>query len=125
MIPKGSRLDGRVETISPPTVTSEGRVRLAFRSIQFPDGRSVSTWITDSFSASPPKRELRYALYMGIGATAGAFIGGKSARTAGILGGAIVGFVVAENTGQGKLPDVVLKQGRILQLRLGEDLLLE
>jgi hypothetical protein len=125
IVPEGSRLNGRVETVSSATQTSEGRVRLAFRDIQFPDGRTTSTWITHSFSASPPKRKLRYGLYMGIGAAAGAMIGGKSARTAGIIGGTLAGFVIAGNSESDKLPDLVLKPGRMLTLRLGEDLLLD
>ena len=124
VIPEGSRLHGRVETVSAATETSEGRVRLAFRDIQFPDGRRASTWITDSFSASPPKRNLRYVVYMGIGAAAGALIGGKAARTSGIIGGTLAGFVIGWNTGTGKFPDLVLKHGLLLHLRLGEDFML-
>src|SRR5215831_7151843 len=74
IVPKGSRLDGRIETIQPATGSNEGRVRLVFRQIQLSDGRRLSTWITNSFSASPPKRTLRYVLSIGIGATAGALI---------------------------------------------------
>ena len=68
LVPEGARLNGRIETIEPATATSEGRVRLAFRAIQFPDGQSIPTWITNSFSASVPKRTRRYVLAMGIGA---------------------------------------------------------
>jgi hypothetical protein len=125
VVPEGSRLNGRVESLSAATSTSEGRVRLAFRQIQFPDGRSTSTWITDSFSAPPSKRGLRYAVYVGLGAAAGAFIGGKRARVAGILGGTLGGFVIASNSEGRKLPEVVLKRGRTLNLRLGEDLTLD
>src|SRR5262245_21765525 len=64
VIPEGSRLHGRVETVSPATESSEGRLRLVFRDLRLPDGRSASIWVTESFSASPPKRNLRYALYM-------------------------------------------------------------
>jgi hypothetical protein len=125
MVPQGSRLNGRVETIQQATRDNEGRVRLAFREIEFPDGRTASTWITNSFSASPPRRNLRYFLYMGIGATAGGLIGGKSARTSGILGGALGGFIIAGASGNGNLPDLVLKRGQVIQLRFGEDLRLE
>jgi hypothetical protein len=52
-------------------------------------------------------------------------IGGKSARTAGIIGGTLAGFVIAGNSESDKLPDLVLKPGRMLTLRLGEDLLLD
>jgi hypothetical protein len=62
---------------------------------------------------------------MGIGAVAGGFIGGKSARTSGIIGGTLAGFVIVWNTGRGKFPDLVLKRGRVIQLRFGEDFLLE
>jgi hypothetical protein len=121
----GSRLNGRVETIEPASETSEGRVRLVFREIEFPDGRTYPAWITNSFSASPPNRKLRYALYLGIGATAGALLGGKNARTTGILGGSLIGFVIGSNADDGKLPDLELKRGRRIRLQLGEDLKME
>jgi hypothetical protein len=124
MVPEGSRLNGRIETIEPASRTSEGRVRLVFREIQFPDGRTVSTWITNAYSASPPKRGLRYLLYMGVGGGAGAFIGGKAARVTGIIGGTLVGFVIAGNS-DGKHPDLTLRPGQLLRLQLGEDLRME
>jgi hypothetical protein len=122
VVPSGTRLNGRIETIEPATETTEGRVRIAFREIQFPDGRRVSAWITNSFSASPPKTKLRYALYTGLGAVAGGLIGGNRARVSGILGGTIVGLVIAGNSGNGKLSDLKLKPGRVLRFRIGEDL---
>lgn len=122
IVPAGARLNGRIETIEPATETNEGRVRLAFREIEFPDGRRVSAWITNSFSASPPKRKLRYALYTGIGSVAGGLIGGKKARISGILGGTLVGLVIAGNSGNGKSSDLKLKPGRVMRLRIGEDL---
>jgi uncharacterized caspase-like protein len=125
VVPQGSRLNGRVETIQAATRANEGRVRLAFREIAFPDGRTVSTWITNAFSASPPKRNLRYVLYMGIGATAGGLIGGKTARVTGIIGGTLAGFVIAGASGNGKLPDLVLKRGKRIPLVFGEDLQIE
>jgi len=125
IVPQGSRLNGRVETIQPATSSNEGRVRLVFREIQLSDGRVVSTWITNSFSASPPKRKLRYVLCLGIGASAGALIGGKAARTAGIIGGTLVGFIIAGNYGSAKLPDLTLRRGQVIHLQLGEDLRLE
>src|SRR5690348_12421956 len=48
VIPAGSRLRGRVETLQAATLTNAGRVRLVFREIQLPDGRLLQTWITDS-----------------------------------------------------------------------------
>jgi hypothetical protein len=122
VVPEGSRLNGRVETIEPASRTREGRVRLVFREIHLPDGRLMTTWITNSFSASPRNKALKYVLYMGIGAAAGGFIGGKSARTTGILGGTLGGFVIAGNTDSGKLPDLSLNKGEVLRLRLNEDL---
>src|SRR5437868_3285341 len=44
-VPEGTRLNGRIETIEPASRTAAGRVRLAFREIQFSDGRRVATWI--------------------------------------------------------------------------------
>jgi len=125
VVPRGSRLHGRVETITPADNTTEGRVRLAFREIELPDGRRLTTWITDSFSASPPKRTQRYALLIGLGAAAGGVVGGHAARVAGIIGGALVGFIIVANSGNGNLPDLALKPGQMLHLRLGEDLKLE
>src|SRR5262249_56436277 len=94
IVPQGSRLNGRVETIQPATSSNEGRVRLVFREIELFDGRTVSTWITTSFSASPPKRKLRYVLSMGIGTAAGAAIGGKACCDPGLIGGAPPGFLI-------------------------------
>src|SRR5262249_32888599 len=122
VVPKGSRLAGRVETIEPAGRSNAGRVRLAFREIQFPDGRKISTWITDSFSASQPNSKLRYALFIGVGAAGGGLIGGKGARVAGILGGTIIGFTLVNNSGNDKLPDLVLEPGRLLHLQFSEDL---
>ena len=125
IVPRGSRLNGRVETIEAASTTSEGRVRLVFREIHFPDGRTASTWITNSFSAKAPNQKLRYLLYMGIGGAAGAFIGGETARVAGLLGGTLIGFVIAGNSTDGKLRDLKLKAGRVLRLQLQEDLRVE
>ena len=126
VVPQGSRLNGRIETIVAASSTSEGRMRLVFREIQLPDGRTVPTWITDSFSAPVPNRKRRYVLDMAIGGVAGALIGGKSGRTAGILGGVLIGFVIAGNADSGgKLRDLELKAGRVLRLRLQEELRME
>ena len=46
IVPLGSRLNGRIETIEPATHDSEGRVRFVFRQIDLPDGRHASTWMT-------------------------------------------------------------------------------
>jgi hypothetical protein len=121
VVPEGSRLNGRVETIEAASRSSEGRVRLVFREIQFPDGRTVATWITNSYSAPTPKRGLRHLLYMGVGGGAGAFIGGKAARVTGIIGGTLVGFIIASNSDDSP-PDLTLRPGRLLRLELGEDL---
>jgi hypothetical protein len=122
VVPEGSRLNGRIETIEAANTTVEGRVRLVFREIQFPDGRRAATWITNSFSASPPKRKLRLGLYTGTGAAAGALIGGKRARTAGIIGGTLVGLVIAINSGNANSGDLELAPGQLIHLQLGEDL---
>jgi hypothetical protein len=62
---------------------------------------------------------------MGIGAAAGAAIGGKAVRTTGIIGGTLVGFIIAANYGGANLPDLTLRPGQMLHLQLGEDLQLE
>ena len=122
VISQGSRLFGRVETLQIATTSSEGRVRLVFREIELSGGRRFQTWITESFAAIPPRRGLRYTLYMGTGGVTGALIGGRAARAAAILGGALLGFIVADNSGGGKLPDLTLKPGHRLHLKFGEDL---
>ena len=122
VVPQGSRLNGRIETIESAAGSGEGRVRLVFREIEFADGRRVSTWITNSFAASPPKRNLRYVVYIGTGAAGGALIGRKAARMAGILGGTLIGFVMASNSADSKPADLTLKGGQIVHLQLLEDL---
>jgi hypothetical protein len=122
VVPEGARLNGRIETIDAATVNSEGRVRLAFREIEFPDGRRVSTWITNSFSATPPKQTRRYVLAMGIGAAAGAAVGRHAARTAGLIGGTLAGFVIANNSGGSKRRDLELRRGQVIALEFREDL---
>ncbi len=124
VVPRGTRLSGRVETIQAATQNDEGRVRLVFREIQFPDGRNASTWITNSFGAPAPKRALRYVLYMTAGGAAGGLIGGHSARMAGILGGMLAGFVIAGSGDDSKLPNLTLHAGTALHLEFGEDLLI-
>lgn len=122
VLPEGSRLNGRIETVQAATRTNEGRVRLVFREIELPGGRRASAWITNSFAASPPKRGLKYVLLMGTGVVAGAFIGGEKARVAGILGGLLTGFVIAANPRTPKLPDLTLKAGQQIPLEFREDL---
>jgi hypothetical protein len=122
VVPQGSRLNGRIETVAPGEPGAEGRVRLAFREIEFPDGRRVSTWITSAFTAPPARGNLRSALFAAVGATAGGVIGGKGARVTGILGGAIVGYLLAGASGDPRRSDLTMKPGQILHLELGEDL---
>jgi hypothetical protein len=122
IVPKGSRLHGRVETIQAATNANEGRVRLVFREIELADGQRVPTWITNSFAGSAPKRNRRSVIFAVVGGVAGAFVGGKAARVAGILGGAIIGFVIANNSADGTLPDVTLRPGATLDLQLGQEL---
>jgi hypothetical protein len=124
VVPQGSLLNGRVETIQAATPTEEGRVRLVFRDLQFPDGRHVSTWITNSFGAAPPKRKLRYALFMTAGAAGTGAIAGKSARTAGALGGALLGFVLAGLGDDSNRSDLTLHPGKTLNLEFREDFVL-
>jgi hypothetical protein len=123
VMPQGTRLNGRVETLQAATRTNEGHVRLVFREVHFPDGQRVESWITNSFAATPQKRGLKYVVLMGTGAAAGAFVAG--ARVAGILGGLLVGFVIADNSQPSKLPDVTLKAGKQIDLELREELVLQ
>ena len=124
LVPRGSRLHGRIETITAATQSDEGRFRIVFREIEFADGRRTATWITDSFAASPPNRTLRYFLFPGIGGAIGALAGGSRLRATAGIGGALIGFIIAMDTGNGTRPDVTLPAGRILHLQLGEDLVL-
>jgi hypothetical protein len=121
----GSRLHGRIETISGATQSSTGRVRIVFRELEIPDGRRTAVWVTESYAASGPNRTVRSLLYSGAGGIAGAFIGGRRMRAAGAIGGGLIGFIVAINSSGTKLPDLRLKQGQVLHLRLGEDVVLE
>ena len=95
-----------------------------FREIELPDGRRTQTWITDSFMASPPKRILRYFLFTGAGGAGGAFVGGSRLRVGASIGGALMGFIIAMNANDAKLPDLTMRPGQILHLQLGEDLVL-
>ncbi len=122
VVPRGSELTGRVETIQAADRTSEGRVRLVFREIRLPDGRRASTSITNSFAASSGNRLRRYAITMSTLGAAGGLIGGKRARVTGILGGALIGFAIGTSSGPPKLPDLTLKAGRDIELELREDL---
>ncbi len=120
-LPRGTRLRGRVETIQAARRDSEGRVRLVFREVEFPNGQRVQTFITNSFAAGTPKRTLKYVVYTAAGATAGALAGGTTARVAGLLGGIIVGFVIAGH-GDSDPKNLTLKAGREVRLELAEDL---
>lgn len=123
-VPRGSRLKGRVETLQAGTPGSnDAHVRLVFREVELPDGRQIPTWITNSFAVRAPRRTVRYVIAVSAGGIAGALIGGKSARVAGLLGGLLAGFVIANNSGTG-VQDVTLKSGQEIQLQLGEDLVI-
>lgn len=123
VVPKGSHLDGKVETVQAGTQQAEGHVRLVFREIELPDGRRQATWITKSFAASASRRNLRYAVFMSLGSVAGGLIGGRRARTAGILGGVLAGFVLAGSR-TNIVHDLRLKSGQEIPLELGEDLVI-
>ena len=122
VVPRGSKLNGRVETIQPATHTEEGRVRLVFRDIQFPDGHHVPAWITNSFEAPTPKRNLRYVLLMGLGGTAAGVAAGPSGRGAGAIGGALVGYVLAGLGDDSDRSNLTLRSGKTLHLEFREDL---
>ena len=121
VVPRGSRLHGRVETVQAGTRSNEGRIRLVFREIQLPDGRRIPAWITKSFAAARLSN-IRYFIYMGAGAAAGGLIGGKTGRSAGIIGGTLTGFIIAGNRGAPGVRDLTLKTGQHIRLELGEDL---
>ena len=72
-------------------------------------------------SAGTPKRNLRYIVYTATGATAGAVAGGKRARIAGLLGGTILGFIIAGRPDPGPR-NLTLKAGQQIRLELAEDL---
>src|SRR5262249_25106600 len=85
----GSRLHGRIETISGATQSSAGRVRIVFRELELPDGRRTTVWITESYAASGPNRTVRSLLYSATGGVAGTFIGGRHMRATGAIGGGL------------------------------------
>jgi hypothetical protein len=123
-LPEGSRLHGRVETVQAARQDAEGRVRLVFREVELPNGVRVQTWITNSFSAATPKRTLKYLLYTATGATAGALAGGRKARVTGLLGGTILGFVIASRPDPGP-KNLTLKAGQQIRLELTEPMVLQ
>ena len=59
---------------------------------------------------------------MGAGAAAGGLIGGKTGRSAGIIGGTLTGFIIAGNRGVPGIRDLTLRTGQQISLELGEDL---
>jgi len=124
VVPRGSKLNGRVETIQAATHTEEGRVRLVFRDIQFPDGRHIPTWITNSFEAPTPKRTLRYVFFMGLGGAAAGFAAGHTGRAAGAIGGALVGYVLAGIGDDSDRSNLTLPTGKTLHLEFREDLVI-
>jgi len=123
-LPEGTRLRGRIETIQAARRDAEGRVRLVFREIELPKGERLQTWITNSFSAGTPKRSLKYILYTATGATVGALVGGKKARITGLLGGTILGFVIAGRPDRGPR-NLTLKAGQEIRLELTESVILQ
>ena len=122
VVPRGSRLHGRVETVQHATRADEGRVRLVFRELELVDGQRLQTWITNSFTAKAPRRKTRYVVSMGAGAGAGGLIGGKTGRVAGIIGGLLTGFIVAGSNASPGLRDLTLNVGQQIRLELGQDL---
>jgi len=85
-------------------------VRLVFREIQLPDGKRVSTWMTNSFVA--PSRNVPSILWFTWAWSSGwPAIGGKDCRVAGLIGGTLTGFVIAGNRNGSMLRDLTLKEG--------------
>jgi type F conjugative transfer system protein TrbI len=122
VVPRGSRLLGRVETIQHGTPTAAGRIRLLFREVEFPNGQRLNAWITNSFDAPAPRRNARYVIFMTAGALGGALIGGSHARVGGAIGGLLAGFVIAGSR-DAKAQDLTLRSGQEIRLQFGEDLL--
>jgi hypothetical protein len=123
VVPRGSRLHGRVELVRAGTPEMEGWVRLVFREIQLPDGRLIPAWMTNSFHATPHNHVMRHIVYTGIGAVSAGLIVEGTSRTAAILGGILGGFLLSTNTGKGAR-DVNLKEGQSIWLQLGQELTL-
>jgi hypothetical protein len=123
VVPRASRLHGRVELIRAGTPDTEGWVRLVFREIELPDGRRIPTWMTNAFHATPHRPVMRHITYIGIGAISGGLIADGPSRTAAILGGILGGFLLSANTGKGAR-DVNLKEGQNIWLQLGQELVI-
>ena len=122
VLPHGSRLNGRIETIQRGTQAAGGRVRLVFREVVLPNGQRLNAWITNSFDTPAPRRNVRYLIFMTTGTLGGALIGGSHARVGGAIGGLLAGFVIAGNNGNPKIQDLTLRPGQEIRLQLGEDL---
>ena len=121
VIPAGSTIAGTVDFVQRKSATIDGALRLIFRKIALPDGRSVETLATASFQAQPKKgRRTTLLAVLGFGGI-GAIIGGKTKRVAAGLGGAIIGLVFAQNHRRyGE--DMNLNAGKTIQVRLSADL---
>jgi hypothetical protein len=120
VIPAGSKYRGKVEHLQKQTGTDEAWMRLLFYEIEIPDGRRVTADASNVFRSSKPNRLVAHAVAIPVGAAGGAALGGRSARVAGLLGGALAGLLFAQNRTAAYGP-LRLHVGQTLDLHLGSD----
>jgi hypothetical protein len=121
ILPKGTKLEGRVESVRPGDIQDHGWMRLLFHEIVLPDGRRLSAQFSNLFTVSDRHAVVRYVLPLAIGTGLGWMLGGSKARTSAALGGLLGGSVIAFG-GYRSVKDVKLGKGRRIPLRLGQDL---
>lgn len=121
VLPRGTRLEGKVESVQSASPNTDGWIRLLFDEVLLPDGRRVRAQFSNLFSASESHPMVRYFVPMAIGAATGAVIGGREARVSGILGGLLAGSVIGFG-GSRSIRNIDLPAGRRISLRLGQNL---
>jgi hypothetical protein len=121
LLPRGTRLEGKIESVQSGNRNTHGWMRLLFDEVVLPDGRRVRAQFSNLFSAGDRHVLVRYILPLGAGAATGAVIGGEKARVSGMLGGLVVGSVISFGRPRA-VRDVEFDAGRRVSLRLGQDL---
>lgn len=121
VLPKGSRLVGKVESVQSGDPAAHGWMRLVFEEVILPDGRRVRAQFSNLFAASDRHPIIRYVVPFVVGGGLGWLIGGKEARTSAVLGGLLGGSLIAFG-GYRSVKDVELRAGRRISVRLGQDL---
>jgi hypothetical protein len=122
VIPVGSTINGRVDTVTPSRKSGKpGEISVSFISVQLPNGtvRAINGSLTDlntkdaksdnESTASGDKMKYRKPVFIGGGAGGGAIIGGAVGGGKGALIGGIIGGIagaIAENQTKGEEAEV-------------------